>query len=206
MTRATPARVAATKGQRLDDRSKSAGGKGRDGRAVSHAHERPAGPRAWAASVPPSAAGDRPQATLRVDRLDPWSVMRFSLATSLVVVVIVMVAVVGAYLLYRGLDAIGVVGGPDDTTAGFAGGPGSSAEGFEITAGGVVGAALVLGGTGAVVFVGLMTLGALIHNVCARVVGGVRITLADGRSRLDKASRPASAGRAEDRDALAILD
>ena len=56
------------------------------------------------------------------------------------------------------------------------GGEGAS---FRITARGVIGTAAVLGALNVLLFTSLATLGAFIYNVCADLVGGVEVTLAE---------------------------
>jgi hypothetical protein len=50
---------------------------------------------------------------------------------------------------------------------------------FRITAWGVIGTSMLIGAVNVVLFTALATLGAFIYNVCADLVGGVELTLAE---------------------------
>jgi Transmembrane domain of unknown function (DUF3566) len=55
----------------------------------------------------------------------------------------------------------------------------SSSSTFRITAWGVIGTSMLIGAVNVVLFTALATLGAFIYNVCADLVGGVELTLAE---------------------------
>lgn len=119
------------------------------------------------------------RARLQVKKIDPWSVMKFSFAVSLVLFI---VGVVATALLYTVLDALGVFQSLNDTLGQFtapADGAESSGSGFAINAKLVIGGAAALGAVNMVLFTALATLGAFIYNVCADLVGGVEVTLAE---------------------------
>jgi hypothetical protein len=136
--------------------------------------------RAARAAVSQAAARGPRRARLRLKRIDPWSVMKFSFAVSIVLFIVMVVATT---VLYIALDAMGVFDtvndmlqmllgtSTDDTAAGT--------ETFRITAKGVIGAAALLGVVNMVLFTALATLGSFIYNVCADLVGGVEVTLAE---------------------------
>ena len=125
-----------------------------------------------------SAAGRGPRrARLHLKRIDPWSVMKFSFAVSFVLFVVVDRGDVGALpgprrdgrLRQRQQGPrrhVGSTGGQVDST-------------FRITAKGVIGGAALLGLVNVVLFTALATLGAFIYNVCADLVGGIELTLAE---------------------------
>lgn len=131
---------------------------------------------ARATSAVAAARGPR-RARLTVKRVDPWSVMKFSAAVS---VVLFIVTIVATSVLYLALDTMGVFDSVNaslsDLIAG-AGGDGNDA--FRITAGGVIGTAALLGGVNVVLVTALATLAAFIYNVCADLVGGVEVTLSE---------------------------
>jgi len=119
-----------------------------------------------------------------VKRIDPWSVMKFSLAVSLVLFIVIVVA---TSILYVVLDGMGVFDSINNTvrtfTTGAPGTPGTPGAqdpiDFSITAKGVIGTAVVLGALNMLLFTVLSTIGAFIYNVCADLVGGIEVTLAE---------------------------
>jgi len=136
-----------------------------------------------ARSTVAGAAGRGPRrARLNLKRIDPWSVMKFAFAVSVVLFIVVVVA---TSVLYLSLDAMGVwqevntslqslVSASGGTEAATGGG-----GGFRITAWGVIGTSMLVGAVNVVLFTALATLGAFIYNVCADLVGGVELTLAE---------------------------
>jgi hypothetical protein len=116
------------------------------------------------------------RARLSVKRLDPWSVMKFSFAVSLVLFIVMIVA---ASVLYLALDSMGVFASVNNTLADLVESGGGAGDGFRITASGVIGTAAFIGAINVVLFTALATLGAFIYNVCADLVGGVEVTLAE---------------------------
>jgi hypothetical protein len=117
------------------------------------------------------------RARLGIKRIDPWSVMKFSFAVSLVMFIVVIVA---ASVLYLALDTMGVFESINSTVADLVDASGGeSSETFLITAQGVIGTAAVLGALNVLLFTSLATLGAFIYNVCADLVGGIEVTLAE---------------------------
>jgi hypothetical protein len=128
-----------------------------------------------------AAAGRGPRrARLNLKRIDPWSVMKFSFAVSVVLFIVVVVA---TSVLYLALDTMGVWNSVNEslkTLVSASGGTDASTEtGFRITAWGVIGTSMLIGAVNVVLFTALATLGAFIYNVCADLVGGVELTLAE---------------------------
>ena len=133
--------------------------------------------RAARSRVSSAAARGPRRARLKVKRVDPWSVMKFSFAVSFVLFVVVIVA---SSVLYLALDAMGVfesVNGSLTDLVSASGGQGGG--GFQITAFGVIGSSALIGLINMVLFPALATLAAFIYNVCADLVGGIEITLAE---------------------------
>ena len=133
-----------------------------------------------ARSTVSAAAGRGPRrARLNLKRIDPWSVMKFSFAVSVVLFIVVVVA---TSVLYLALDTMGVwtsVNNSLKELVSASGGPNSTGGGFHITAWGVIGTSMLIGAVNVVLFTALATLGAFIYNVCADLVGGVELTLAE---------------------------
>jgi hypothetical protein len=133
-----------------------------------------------ARSTVTSAAARGPRrARLNLKRIDPWSVMKFAFAVSVVLFIVVVVA---TSVLYLALDAMGVWGEINTSLGDLvnaSGGPAPTTGGFRITAWGVIGTSMLVGAVNVVLFTALATLGAFIYNVCADLVGGVELTLAE---------------------------
>ena len=106
--------------------------------------------------------------------------MKFAFAVSIVLFIVVVVA---TSVLYLALDAMGVwseVNKSLESLVNSAGGTdGATGGGFRITAWGVIGTSMLIGAVNVVLFTALATLGAFIYNVCADLVGGVELTLAE---------------------------
>ncbi|THV40594.1 DUF3566 domain-containing protein [Glycomyces buryatensis] len=136
--------------------------------------------RAARAAVSQAAARGPRRARLRLKRVDPWSVMKFSFAVSIVLFIVMVVATT---VLYIALDAMGVFDTVNDMLTMLMGTNGDNAaaqtENIRITAKGVIGAAALLGVVNMVLFTALATLGSFIYNVCADLVGGIEVTLAE---------------------------
>ncbi|WP_218617990.1 DUF3566 domain-containing protein [Cryptosporangium aurantiacum] len=117
------------------------------------------------------------RARLQLKKVDPWSVMKFSFAVSLVLFI---ASVVATSILYMVLGALGVWDSLNDTISTVtAGQDGSQGVDLAITAKMVIGGSALLGAVNMVLFTALATLGAFIYNVCADLVGGVELTLAE---------------------------
>jgi hypothetical protein len=124
-----------------------------------------------------AAAGRGPRrARLHVKRIDPWSVMKFSFAVSFVLFVVVIVA---TSVLYLALDAMGVFGSVNNALADMIGATSGDATTIKITAKGIIGGAALVGLVNVVLFTALATLSAFVYNVCADLVGGIELTLAE---------------------------
>jgi hypothetical protein len=116
------------------------------------------------------------RARLHLKRIDPWSVMKFSFAVSLVLFV---VAIVATSVLYLALDAMRVWDTLNSALGEVTGSNTAPNDTFRITAKGVIGTAVLLGAVNMVLFTALMTLGAFVYNVCADLVGGIELTLSE---------------------------
>ncbi|NJP30583.1 DUF3566 domain-containing protein [Micromonospora thermarum] len=133
--------------------------------------------RAARTSVTSAASRGPRRARLNLKRIDPWSVMKFAFAVSVVLFIVVVVA---TSVLYLALDAMGVFASVNDSLTDLvSAGGGQSASGFQITARGVILSSALIGLVNVVLFTALATLGAFIYNVCADLVGGIELTLAE---------------------------
>lgn len=134
--------------------------------------------RAARTSVSSAASRGPRRARLNLKRIDPWSVMKFAFAVSVVLFIVVVVA---TSVLYLALDAMGVFQSVNDSLTDLvsaSGGQGTN-SGFQITAKGVILTSALVGLVNVVLFTALATLGAFIYNVCADLVGGIELTLAE---------------------------
>jgi hypothetical protein len=131
-----------------------------------------------ARSAVSSAASRGPRrARLNLKRIDPWSVMKFAFAVSVVLFIVVVVA---TSVLYLSLDAMGVWAKVNETlTELLSAGGGATGTPFHISAWGIIGTSMLIGAVNVVLFTALATLSAFIYNVCADLVGGVELTLAE---------------------------
>ena len=128
--------------------------------------------------------GVRPprKAHLVLRRIEPWSAMKFSFVVSLVCFVVLFVAVA---VLYGVLSGLGVFSSITDTVAQLtAGGGGAKGVGtidigswFEPVR--ILGYAALLGAVNVVLITALSTLGAVIYNISADLVGGVEVTFSE---------------------------
>jgi len=134
--------------------------------------------RAARSNVSAAASRGPRRARLAIKRIDPWSVMKFSFAVSLVLFLVVIVA---TSVLYLALNAMGVFDSINSSIGELASSSGGTqnASDFKITAGGVIGTSALIGAVNVVLFTALATLGAFIYNVCSDLVGGIEVTLAE---------------------------
>ncbi len=133
--------------------------------------------RAARTAVSSAAARGPRRARLNLKRIDPWSVMKFAFAVSVVLFIVVVVA---TSVLYLALDAMGVWEKVNGMVGELFNASGqNSASPFHITAWGVIGTSMLVGAVNVVLFTALATLSAFIYNVCADLVGGVELTLAE---------------------------
>jgi len=127
------------------------------------------------AAAPPGrvAAGRGPRrARLQLRHLNPWTVLKFSCVLS-IALFFVWLIVIG--VLFGVLDAAGVINKINDTVTTI-NGPGSSEP---VTAGVVFGGAAIIGVVNIVLFIALSTIGSVIYNLCADLVGGIEVTLSE---------------------------
>lgn len=112
------------------------------------------------------------RARLQLRHINPWTVLKFSCVLS-IALFFVWLIVIG--VLFGILDAAGVVGKINDTVTTI-NGTGSKAP---VTAGVVFGGAAIIGVINIVLFIALTTIGSVVYNLCADLVGGVELTLSE---------------------------
>jgi hypothetical protein len=116
------------------------------------------------------------RARLTLKRIDPWSMLKFSLVYGLVGMAVLLVAVT---LLYGVVDALGVISSLrrflTDVSTGSSGSGLAGWLGF----GRVLLVTFIVGLLNVVLFAAFATLTAFIYNVCTDIVGGVEVTLSE---------------------------
>jgi hypothetical protein len=116
------------------------------------------------------------RARLQLRHVDTWSALKISLALSISLFFIWMVAVGVLYLV---LNALGVFDTLNELF-GQLGTEGSEETGSEVLTPGVVfGGAAVIGAINIVLLTALCTVGTFIYNMCSDLVGGLEVTLSE---------------------------
>jgi transmembrane protein DUF3566 len=116
------------------------------------------------------------RARLQLRHIDTWSALKISLVLSIALFFVWMVAV---GILYGVLSGLGVF----DTLNDLFGQLGTASDGeggsSVITPGVVFGGAAVIGAINIVLMTALCTVAAFVYNLCADLVGGLEVTLAE---------------------------
>jgi hypothetical protein len=116
------------------------------------------------------------RARLQLRHIDTWSALKISLVLSIALFFIWMVAV---GILYGVLSGLGVFDTLNDLFGQLGGSEGGGGGGDLITPGIVFGGAAVIGAINIVLLTALCTVAAFIYNLCADLVGGLEVTLAE---------------------------
>ncbi|MFD6953624.1 hypothetical protein A6A08_19675 [Nocardiopsis sp. TSRI0078] len=137
--------------------------------------ESPSGPSAVKASL------SSRKAHLTVSRVEPWSVMKFSFVVSLVCFIVLFVAVA---VIYATLSMLGVFDELTNMMNALLEGDGAEDDlGLNPAAwfspGRVLGYTGVVGALNIVLITALSTVGAMLYNLVADLVGGVDVTLSE---------------------------
>ncbi|HEV2888071.1 MAG TPA: DUF3566 domain-containing protein [Jatrophihabitans sp.] len=113
------------------------------------------------------------RARLTLSHINVYSVFKFScvLAIAMFFVWLIMVGV-----LYGVLDVAGVFSKVNDTVHTILG---DGKTNDVVTGSLVFGGAIIIGAVNIVLFIALTTIGAMIYNLCADLVGGVEVTLSE---------------------------
>jgi hypothetical protein len=138
---------------------------------------RPGGARPQARITPGTATGPQTRrAQLRLDRVEPWSVMKFSFLISLIGWVVLLIAVA---VLYFALSKLGVFTSIEHTVGLVTTSkskPGSNAASW-FKASRVLGYTMLVGAINVVLITALATIGAVLYNLVTMLTGGVEVTL-----------------------------
>jgi hypothetical protein len=129
------------------------------------------------------AAGSRPKgrntsgrparrARLLIRHIDPWSTLKFSFVLAVAMFFVWLIAI---GVLYGVLDGMGVF---EQINGLYSEVAGSGSEQL-FTPSLVVGTAALVGAVNIVLFTALATIGAFVYNICADLVGGIEVTLAE---------------------------
>jgi hypothetical protein len=139
--------------------------------------------------VPAAGAGSGPSAqsrsvrvprrtSLQLQRLEPWSVLKLSLVLSVAGFLVWMVAVGVLYGVLAGMGVWDQINGTySDLTS--VNNPQLQGNAELISGGRVFGASLVIGLVNIVLLTALATVGSLVYNIAADLVGGVEVTLSE---------------------------
>jgi hypothetical protein len=112
------------------------------------------------------------RARLQLRHVNPWTVLKFSCVLS-IALFFVWLIVVG--VLYGVLDGAGIIHKINDSYTTIQGGDSKA----PVTAGVVFGGAAIIGVVNIVLFVALSTVGSVVYNLCADLVGGIEVTLSE---------------------------
>lgn len=112
------------------------------------------------------------RARLQLRHVNPWTVLKFSCVLS-IALFFVWLIVVG--VLFGVLDGAGVIKKINDAYTTIQGGSAKP----PVTAGVVFGGAAIIGVVNIVLFIALTTIGSVVYNLCADLVGGIEITLSE---------------------------
>jgi hypothetical protein len=113
------------------------------------------------------------RARLTLSHINVYSVFKFScvLAIALFFVWLIMVGV-----LYGVLDVAGVFSKVNETVHTISG---DGKTGDVVTGSLVFGGAIIIGAVNIVLFIAMSTIGAMVYNLCADLVGGAEVTLSE---------------------------
>jgi hypothetical protein len=112
------------------------------------------------------------RARLLVRHIDPWSTLKFSFVLAVAMFFVWLVAI---GVLYGVLDGMGVF---EQINGLYSEVAGNGTESL-FTPSLVLGTAALVGAVNIVLFTALATIGAFVYNICADLVGGIEVTLAE---------------------------
>ena len=112
------------------------------------------------------------RARLQLRHIDAWTVLKFSCVLS-IALFFVWLIVIG--VLFGVLDATGIIGKINDSITTINGGNAKP----PVTPGIVFGGAAIIGVVNIVLFIAITTIGSVVYNLCADLVGGIEVTLSE---------------------------
>jgi hypothetical protein len=115
------------------------------------------------------------RARLRLARINPLTVTRLAFAFSLCIFLVIMVAVA---VLWFVLNSIGVFDSVVNAAGTLTNGKNSNISGW-LSFGRAMQVSLLIGAINVILMTVLATLGSLLYNLCADMVGGIEVTLSD---------------------------
>ena len=128
--------------------------------------------------APAKAGGRGPRrARLQLRHIDTWSALKISLALSIALFFVWMVAVGVLYLVLNGLGVFDTLNDLFGQLGSASGGSGGGSK--VITLGVVFWGAGIIGAINVVLLTALCTVGAFIYNLCSDLVGGLELTLSE---------------------------
>ncbi|MGB3301671.1 MAG: DUF3566 domain-containing protein [Gordonia sp. (in: high G+C Gram-positive bacteria)] len=132
--------------------------------------------RASSQTIPARSVGVPLRAAVQIRRVDPWSVFKVVGVLSIVGFFVWMIAVA---ILYGVLGGMGIWDQINSSFGTIVNGDGSTSGQDLISGGQVFMFSALFGVVAAVLLTALTTISAYVYNVCADMVGGVEVTLAD---------------------------
>lgn len=116
------------------------------------------------------------RASVQIRRVDPWAMFKISAVLSIVGFFVWLISVAVLYLI---LDGMGVWDQVNSSFGTLTTADGSAGSGDIFGAGTIFAWAVGLGAINAILLTALATIGAFIYNLCADLIGGAEVTLAD---------------------------
>jgi hypothetical protein len=136
---------------------------------------REAADRAEAQARPTRSAGRRPprRAKLTLSHINVYSVFKLACVLAIALFLVWMFAV---GVLYGVLDLTGILDRVNSAATTISG---DASTAPTIGGGLVFGIAIIIGALNIVLFIAMSTIGAMVYNLCADLVGGIEVTLAE---------------------------
>jgi hypothetical protein len=112
------------------------------------------------------------RARLQIRHINPWTVFKFACVLAVALFFIWLLTIAA---LYGMLDATGAIGKINDAVTTI-NGPGSSPP---VRPSIVFVGAMLIGAVNIILFIALSTIGSVVYNLCADLIGGIEVTLSD---------------------------